>query len=278
MNSVLLQICLAFIMDCPFHCGLESVTRETVRDQKQYFSFIATSLLLSLMKIKMHMPTCPNAGAACPFAQFGCLYAGEANTIRNHLSEEPIRHLSLLCDGVLDLKCITLEKLYGSQMIWRIDNVKQKQNEARSGARTTIFSNPFMSGRHGYKMVLSASLYGDGTMRGQYLSVFVGIMKGEYDALLKWPFTHRVTLTLMDQNPNTESRNNIIYVIEPTPVAAHKPFLDRPISERNASFGAVKFCELDIAERYIISLIQTAEYQSEVLQLVSIPCQNSTKK
>lgn len=48
-------------------------------------------------------------------------------------------------------------------MIWRIDNVKQKQNEARSGARTTIFSNPFMTGRHGYKMLLSASLYGDGT-------------------------------------------------------------------------------------------------------------------
>lgn len=31
------------------------------------------------------------------------------------------------------------------------------------------------------------------------MSVFVGIMRGEYDALLEWPFTHKVTITLMDQ-------------------------------------------------------------------------------
>ncbi|KHN71882.1 hypothetical protein Tcan_01821 [Toxocara canis] len=53
------------------------------------------------------------------------------------------------------------------------------------------------------------------------------------------------------QNPDVEARNDIEYVIQPTPIAGHKPFLDRPISERNASFGAVRFCELNIAEKYI---------------------------
>lgn len=53
------------------------------------------------------------------------------------------------------------------------------------------------------------------------------------------------------QNPDLDARNDIEYVIQPTPIAAHKPFLDRPIGERNASFGAVRFCELSIVERYI---------------------------
>ncbi|VDM41475.1 unnamed protein product [Toxocara canis] len=198
-----------------------------------------------------HLPDCPNAGSSCPFSEFGCRYRGGREMLQAHIQEEPIRHLALLCDGVLDLKSATLEKLYGAQMIWRIDNVKQKQNEARSGTRTTVFSPPFATARYGYKMIASVSLYGDGQVRGEYMSAFVSIMRGEYDALLEWPFTHKVTITLMDQNPDVEARNDIEYVIQPTPIAGHKPFLDRPISERNASFGAVRFCELNIAEKYI---------------------------
>lgn len=129
---------------------------------------------------------------------------------------------------IIDIQSGTLEKLYGAQLIWRIENVKQKQNEARSGSRTTIFSEPFMTSRHGYKMIASLSLYGDGpsnllhlfsffsvigfnmscsmffiwtpfSVRGQYVSAFVGIMRGEYDALLKWPFTNRIIISLLDQ-------------------------------------------------------------------------------
>uniref|UniRef100_F1L6A6 TNF receptor-associated factor 1 n=1 Tax=Ascaris suum TaxID=6253 RepID=F1L6A6_ASCSU len=227
-----------------------------------------------VVQMSRHLVDCPNAGSSCPFSEFGCQYKGDRETLQAHIREEPIRHLALLCDGVLDLKILlanmelsletmvhnmellqrkttTIEKLYGAQIIWRIDNVKQKQNEARSGTRTTVFSPPFATARYGYKMVVSISLYGDGQVRGEYMSAFVSIMRGEYDALLEWPFTHKVVITLMDQNPDLDARNDIEYVIQPTPIAAHKPFLDRPIGERNASFGAVRFCELSIVERYI---------------------------
>ncbi|VDK57231.1 unnamed protein product [Anisakis simplex] len=248
-----LQICPLALIDCPNKCGVCEMTRE---------------------QIAKHLPDCPKAGSSCPFSEFGCQYRGGREMLQQHIQEEPIRHLTLLCDGVLDLKmllanmelsmetmgtnletlqkkCATLEKLYGSQMIWRIDNVKQKQNEARSGTRSIIFSPPFASARHGYKMVLSVSLYGDGQVRGEYMSAFISIMRGEFDALLEWPFTNQIKITLLDQNEDISSRNNIEYVIKPTPIAAHKSFLDRPISERNASFGAVRFCELDIVEKYI---------------------------
>ncbi|TKR76893.1 hypothetical protein L596_017965 [Steinernema carpocapsae] len=247
------KVCPMVLISCPNQCELLERPRE---------------------EINLHLATCPKVGSSCPFAEFGCTYMGGRELLQKHMKEEPIRHLSLLCDGVLELKSLVshmhlnmekmirnmqklqtksdiLEKLYGSQLVWRIDNVRQKQNEARSGTRTTVFSTPFMSGRHGYKLIASVALYGDGPMRGQYLSVFIGIMKGEYDAILAWPFVHKVTFTLMDPNPNVEERNNVIYVVKPSSSRENRPYLDRPISERNASFGAQKFCDLEVLDNYV---------------------------
>lgn len=55
-----------------------------------------------------------------------------------------------------------LEKLYGSQLIWKIDNYSSKLEEAKAGKKPTIFSPPFLTSRHGYKLAMSCCLYGDG--------------------------------------------------------------------------------------------------------------------
>lgn len=55
-----------------------------------------------------------------------------------------------------------LEKLYGSQLIWKIDNYSAKLEEAKAGKKPTIFSPPFLTSRHGYKLAMSCCLYGDG--------------------------------------------------------------------------------------------------------------------
>lgn len=59
-----------------------------------------------------------------------------------------------------------LEKLYGAQLVWKIDGYADKLSESKSGKKTTIFSAPFLTSRHGYRMALSACLYGDG--KGQW--------------------------------------------------------------------------------------------------------------
>ena len=41
---------------------------------------------------------------------------------------------------------------------------------------------------------------GDGSGKGTHLSFFLTVMKGEYDALLQWPFKQTVTLMLLDQD------------------------------------------------------------------------------
>ena len=60
------------------------------------------------------------------------------------------------------LQVTSLEKLYGAQLVWKIEGYEEKMKESKAGQKPTIFSPPFLTGRHGYKLAMSASLYGDG--------------------------------------------------------------------------------------------------------------------
>lgn len=50
----------------------------------------------------------------------------------------------------------------------------------------------FYTSKYGYKMCLRIYLNGDGTGRGSHLSLFFVVMRGQSDALLKWPFNQKV--------------------------------------------------------------------------------------
>jgi TNF receptor-associated factor 4 len=268
------RACPQFPLECPNGCSKARYARDELRG---------------------HLNTCPKAGSSCPFAEFGCKHKGERTALQKHIREEPTKHLSLLCDGVVELKRLllnmqlnvervgrrieeltmktdNLEKLYGAQLLWKIDNYTQKYNEAKAGSKTTVFSPPFLTGRHGYKMALSACLFGDGKVRGKNMSLFIGILRGEYDALLTWPFSHRVTFTLLDQCQDPAARKNITYTVKPNAVKENRAFLGRPTSERNASFGAQKFCEINMLDKldYIRDDVMFIKVQVDTEDMVSL--------
>ncbi len=54
-----------------------------------------------------------------------------------------------------------------------------------------------------------------------------------------------MTFTLLDQSDDVDNRRHITYSVKPNICKENKPFLARPITERNASFGAQKFTDLD---------------------------------
>ncbi len=81
--------------------------------------------------------------------------------------------------------------------------------------------------------------------KGKFVSLFICICRGDYDSLLVWPFSHRITFTLLDQCEDVDNRRHITYSVKPNICKENKPFLGRPITERNASFGAQKFTDLD---------------------------------
>ena len=53
-------------------------------------------------------------------------------------------------------------------------------------------------------MQLSVNVHGDGAGKGTYVSVFVNLMKGEFDNQLKWPFRGSITIQLLSQEADAE--------------------------------------------------------------------------
>lgn len=105
-----------------------------------------------------------------------------------------------------------------------------------------IDSSPFYSWIDGYKMCLRVYLNGDGLGQGTHLSLFFVIMKGEFDALLPWPFKPRVTLTLLDQDTKTCYRSK---TIEPDPESSS---FKMPVNEMNVASGVPDFISHDHLE------------------------------
>ena len=81
--------------------------------------------------------------------------------------------------------------------------------------------------------------------KGKHVSLFICICRGDYDALLPWPFSHRITFSLLDQCDDVDNRRHITYSVKPNICKENKPFLGRPITDRNASFGAQTFTDLE---------------------------------
>ena len=54
----------------------------------------------------------------------------------------------------------------------------------------------------GYRMCLRVDANGDGAEKGTHVSVFVYLMRGEFDDILKWPFRGDVTIQLKKNAPS----------------------------------------------------------------------------
>jgi TNF receptor-associated factor 2 len=109
----------------------------------------------------------------------------------------------------IEERIINQEKAsYDGTLLWKINNIQERMQEAKSGRQTSFYSPPFYTSRaNGYKMCSRIYLNGDGNGRNTHLSLFFVILRGENDALLRWPFRQKV-LTFLQQtarfttNPN----------------------------------------------------------------------------
>jgi len=127
-----------------------------------------------------------------------------------------------------------LASTHNWSFLWRIPDVSRRKQDAIDGLTTSICSPPFYTGQNGYKMCVKAYLNGDGKGRTTHLSIFIVLMKGEYDAHLRWPFNRRVSLTLLDQT----HRNHITQNFHPKPESSS---FQRPSSGMNVASGFPRF-------------------------------------
>ncbi|MGH0162489.1 UNVERIFIED_CONTAM: hypothetical protein FKN15_063135 [Acipenser sinensis] len=120
---------------------------------------------------------------------------------------------------------------YNGKLIWKIQDYKKKKKEAVEGRAPSIFSQVFYTSRSGYRLCARAYLNGDGTGKGTHLSLYVVVMRGEFDSLLPWPFEQTVTLMILDQSG---AKTDIVDVFKPD---LNSNSFKRPVTEMNVASG-----------------------------------------
>ena len=116
-----------------------------------------------------------------------------------------------------------------SPFVWKITGFSDVLKLAIDGCTKSLFTE-FYTEKQGYKLSLRVDPDGAQTNRNSYLSVYVGIMKGDYDAILPWPFREQVTFRVIDQQPDFAQRKNIVAVVGPNETPG---FCCRPTLEQN---------------------------------------------
>ena len=163
----------------------------------------------------------------------------------SHLQSDIQLHLDLACVRLSKTEeelRVTKEKLEERDVyIWKINGFSEILRQAKVGLQDTIYSDPFYTKQCGYKVKMRLNPNGDDLGKNTHLSLRLIIMKGEYDAILQWPFAKPVTLTLIDQQGDPDDRENIVGSFTTYSGA----WSSRPVREENQPTGFPKFVSHD---------------------------------
>ncbi|KAL7307542.1 hypothetical protein TKK_0000238 [Trichogramma kaykai] len=220
--------CGRFPVACPHRCETAVLPREDLE-----------------VHLKDH---CTTHLLACSFKDAGCRFKGNRFSLDKHMDESTKVHLNLVC-GVVTKQQHQISSLkaalgkmslnYSGTLIWKISDFSAKLAEAKSKEGVELVSPPFYTSQYGYKLQASLFLNGNGTGENSHISVYIKILPGEYDALLKWPFAHSVSFTLLDQALVAEKACNIVESFIPDPTWKN---FQRPSREPDSlGFGFPRF-------------------------------------
>ena len=155
-------------------------------------------------------------------------------------TQASIAEINRIYDEDISVDLQTLQASNG-KYIWKIPDITRRRRDAVMGKTVSLYSAPFYTDRFRYRTCLRVYLDGDGNGKGCYISFFLTIMKGEYDALLEWPFQLTVTLTMINQKGN----GNIVQSFKPNPSSAS---FHRPKVHMNVASGCPKFAALSVLD------------------------------
>ena len=159
--------------------------------------------------------------------------AGYIDTVQT-MQESVTRHAVnmeeiKLRQDILDVKTVS------GVFIWKIPEINRRFRDAQEKRTLSLYSPPFHTSPHGYRMCIRAYLNGDGSGKGTHISMFFVLMKSEHDNLLKWPFERPVTFELINQENRAQS------ISETFMPDKHSPSFQQPKSEMNVASGFPRF-------------------------------------
>ena len=161
------------------------------------------------------------------------LTIAQINETVTGINETIPRYETMLEEMNLKVEILEVKSCTGVY-IWKVNELSRRLRDAKDGRTISLYSPPFYTSMHGYRLCLRAYLNGDGDAKGKYISLFVVIMKSEYDDLLTWPFSHSVTITLINQTSPQILEKSITHKFKPNPSSSS---FQRPKETFNIASG-----------------------------------------
>ena len=156
--------------------------------------------------------------------------------------QENFTQFSIALDEIRLRQDVLEVKATNGVFIWKIPDIRRRYRDAVDRKTISLYSPPFYTSPHGYRMCIRVYLNGDGLGKGTHISVFFVLMKSEHDCLLSWPFKQSVRFTLINQ---VNQANSISEAFAPD---LSSPSFQQPTGEMNVASGFPKFVRQSILQ------------------------------
>ena len=148
---------------------------------------------------------CPLQEIPCKYSFAGCQATVKRKSMQKHLDENKDEHLDITALECDDLKkkltdlTLVFNKMAAKPIFNPSPDMIMNEFERRKEESESWYSPAFYTHVGGYKMCLNIDANGWSTGEGTHVSVFICMMKGEFDSHLKWPFKGEITVELVNQ-------------------------------------------------------------------------------
>ena len=204
-----------------------------IHDKKCLKKFVfcpnGCSFIVQCQHVSRHVTTeCELTVIACKYKRLGCDRELKRKDMAAHKEDDKL-HLRMAMDTTVKLEKKTVElkqelqhktvqlenkfsalkaQMNGESLQFTLTDFRKKKDN-----NDTVQSPSYYTSPNGYHMALRVYANGGGISKGTHVSVLAPILKGKYDAQLKWPLIGKVTFTLLNQ---LEDKNHHQHILELT--------------------------------------------------------------
>lgn len=203
-------VCGFYPLDCPNKCGkiiqrqyiekhISDECRLTLVDCA--FKHVGCSVRLPQEEMPAHIAESVGAHLLLQTTSY------KQTVIRLEKENQRLRQDNELLHQKLDKQSLQISKLITDLQVLCISaplapvEFTMLEFDAYRREGTSWFSPPFYTHVEGYKMYLEIDANGYNEGAGTYVSVYVSLMRGEFDDQLRWPFRGNVTIHFLNQMP-----------------------------------------------------------------------------
>ena len=159
---------------------------------------------------------CPLQEVECKFSYAGCPVKMKRREIQKHMDESKDEHLENVGNygKIMNLQfqalSIAITKIAPQPIFVSPPEFTVDSFAKRKTANDEWYSPSFYSHIGGYKMCLNVDANGNDKGKDTHVSVWVYMMKGEFDSHLQWPFKGEMKVQLVNQREGGEHLEKII--------------------------------------------------------------------